>query len=159
MSPSALEASTRQYCWQNQQIDHGWQYQGGAWKTRDPRHLFMIICCHRNRLNNTRPHGWPGRFSSGLFRMNLRSCGANGIRRGGRRFTKSIRSTWCDVMSLVPWTKSKTSNIAENRRAGKQATYQRLGEDQFLWRMAGKCSAFPPWEATSDYRTLTCSVT
>jgi hypothetical protein len=64
ISPSALEASTntRQYCWQNQQIDHGWQHQqGGAWKTRDPRHFFPAICCHRNRINNTRPSSWMAR--------------------------------------------------------------------------------------------------
>ena len=64
--------------------------------------------------------------------------GANGIRRGSPfHQAYQIGLVW-DVMSLVPWTKSKTSNLAENGRAGKQATYQRLGEDQFLWRMAGE---------------------
>jgi len=41
-------------------------------KTRDRRHFFLSICCPRYRLNNTRPHGWPGWFPFSMFWINSR---------------------------------------------------------------------------------------
>lgn len=124
MSPSALEASTRQILLTE---PTNWPWLTAPRQDQEKKKKPAIDGISFCRfavpdIGSTTRDLMDGQadYHSACFGLTRESCGATEIRRESFQFTKSIiHLVWSDVTSLFLEQKAKLSNLAETRRASK----------------------------------------